>query len=49
MLFSAHQQARNRLKIPWRDGDGLAIFMKRLVQGTFQRPHGKAEESTAQQ
>ena len=29
---------RDRLKILWWDGDGLAIFMKRLERGTYQRP-----------
>jgi transposase len=32
------------LKALWWDGDGLAIFMKRLEAGTFQRP--SAKEST---
>jgi transposase len=29
---------RDRIKILWWDGDGLAIFMKRLEAGTYQRP-----------
>ena len=34
----------DRLKALWWDGDGLAIFMKRLESGTFQRPPSKASE-----
>ena len=35
----------DRLKALWWDGDGLAIFMKRLESGTFQRPPSKVSES----
>ncbi|HIC35650.1 MAG TPA: IS66 family insertion sequence element accessory protein TnpB [Gammaproteobacteria bacterium] len=39
---------RDRLKILWWDGDGLAIFMKRLEQGTFQRPVVEADNPYVQ-
>ena len=37
-FFLFINKRRDRLKILWWDGDGLAIFMKRLEQGTYQRP-----------
>ena len=44
-LFLFINRRRDRLKILWWDDDGLAIFMKRLEQGTFERPgNGSAEK-----
>ena len=37
-FFLFINKRRDRLKILWWDGDGLAIFMKRLERGTYQRP-----------
>lgn len=37
-LFLFINRRRDRLKMLWWDDDGLAIFMKRLEQGTFERP-----------
>jgi len=37
-FFLFINKRRDRLKMLWWDGDGLAIFMKRLEQGTYQRP-----------
>ena len=37
-IFLFINKRRDRIKILWWDGDGLAIFMKRLEQGTYQRP-----------
>lgn len=34
----------DRIKMLWWDDDGLAIFMKRLEQGTFERPHYAAAD-----
>ena len=44
-LFVFINRRADRLKALWWDGDGLAIFMKRLESGTFQRPPSKASES----
>jgi len=43
-LFVFINKRADRLKALWWDGDGLAIFMKRLESGTFQRPAVESEE-----
>lgn len=42
-LFLFINKRRDRLKLLWWDDDGLAIFMKRLEQGTFERPRQDSE------
>lgn len=42
-LFLFINKRRDRFKMLWWDDDGLAIFMKRLEQGTFERPHNAAD------
>lgn len=37
-LFVFINKRGDRLKALWWDSDGLAIFMKRLESGTYQRP-----------
>ena len=37
-VFLFLNRRRDRIKILWWDGDGMAIFMKRLEAGTYQRP-----------
>ena len=37
-MFLFLNRRRDRIKIMWWDGDGLAIFMKRLEAGTYQIP-----------
>lgn len=43
-LFVFINKRADRLKALWWDGDGLAIFMKRLESGTFQRPAIASED-----
>ena len=43
-LFVFINRRADRLKALWWDGDGLAIFMKRLESGTFQRPPSKESD-----
>jgi transposase len=42
-LFVFVNRRRDRVKLLWWDGDGLAIFYKRLEAGTFQMPAADAE------
>ena len=37
-LFLFLNRRRDRIKLMWWDGDGIAIWMKRLERGSFQRP-----------
>lgn len=43
-LFVFINKRADRLKALWWDGDGLAIFMKRLESGTFQRPPSRESD-----
>ena len=43
-LFLFINKRCDRIKMLWWDDDGLAIFMKRLEQGTFERPWSEASQ-----
>ena len=43
-LFLFINRRRDRIKMLWWDDDGLAIFMKRLEQGTFERPRVSGDD-----
>ena len=47
-LFLFINRRRDRIKMLWWDEDGLAIFMKRLEQGTFERPASAADDKHVQ-
>lgn len=47
-LFLFINKRRDRVKLLWWDGDGLAIFMKRLERGTFERPTRALDSSHVQ-
>jgi transposase len=47
-LFLFINKRRDRVKLLWWDGDGMAIFMKRLERGTFERPGRGLEGSHLQ-
>lgn len=45
-MFLFLNKRRDRIKILWWDGDGLAIFMKRLEAGTYQLPAIKSDQAS---
>jgi len=47
-LFLFINKRRDRVKLLWWDDDGLAIFMKRLEQGTFERPRMESDSKQLQ-
>lgn len=47
-LFLFVNRRRDRLKVLYWDGDGLAIWYRRLEKGTFQLPTVSADQSSAE-
>lgn len=47
-LFLFVNRRRDKLKILYWDGDGLAIWYRRLEQGTFQMPRVSKDQTTAE-
>jgi transposase len=47
-LFLFINRRRDKLKILYWDGDGLAIWYRRLEQGTFQTPKVRADQKSAE-
>ncbi len=45
-MFLFLNKRRDRIKILWWDGDGMAIFMKRLEAGTYQLPQVRSDQAS---
>jgi transposase len=45
-MFLFLNKRRDRIKILWWDGDGMAIFMKRLEAGTYQLPAVTSDQAS---